>query len=377
VLIKASRDRSCSVQAFKLDTAHLKSTAASFPGAFLGNGSFAILSPNIKYHTSFWLQDAIGHGGAHNKLVGQDAYLHALSEVTTAYPSSDVKVHSAIFAADDRSRDTFVWFNSTAINRGPYAGQQPTQAQSHVHGIYRMRFDASGKVSDAWCYRNATAEEMSLLIRPEAAAPCSWSPSLRLQPCSWEAGDKYSCQIMAAAEAWAQEVWSKASLQALLKLSSPDIEYYDGTCLHRGSGPLVGSRALIDLLLKESLEYELGPVVQLALVPEGGGNKVFLHWSQSLICRRTGDLSAVDGACLLVFNQAGQVVQMLDYHNPVKGERAGLFKETHLVRIKPQAEGAAAAAAAPGVPGGSSGSQGMSSEVDEILARQEREWMNF
>jgi len=296
-----------------------------------------------------------------------------------------------LVASDERTNNAFIFFVADVKNTGNYGGLPATSATSAIAGVYRLLLDDAGEVTDVWLYRNGTPEERRHLLKGEHDTAsngsskggqqqqlASWAARTPLLACSWVVDPPFLSRMMLATNIWMTEVWSKASLQSLMAVASPDVLLCDGTGYEREQGhQLQGVEAVGRWLLQRCLRKDLGPVVNLAMVAEPQGNKVFVHWQQPVRERAAltvaqpqgGGEDAVDGILVLVFDERGKVAQVVDFHAPSAWERAALFRADAPPPVELDAGDVAGLAAA------SQAKQ--AAEEAEAMRRQEMEWTNF
>ncbi|KAJ9526986.1 hypothetical protein QJQ45_025311, partial [Haematococcus lacustris] len=282
----AGRVRHCKAgrnwQPVRAFVGNLQKAVVCLPSPFLPERAKSCplnLLDQTAYHPSCFSNDLFTAGAVQ----GPSAFDVAMKRWSTSYLQQCV--HNHIVAIDETQRDAFVYFAVDLLSKG----QQLEQRPSRVAGLYRLHLNESGAVSDVWLHRSGTAEERRHLVREEATPasthttpplPLAWAPATEQPlPCTWLVDEAYRRQCREAADSWAHHVCSK------------------------------GVASVGTWLLAQSLEYELSPRLPLSVVSEPGGNKVFTHWVQQVVCRKTGATSTMDGASMFVFDAAGRIAQ--------------------------------------------------------------------
>lgn len=290
------------------------------------------VSANFVFHPSVWYQEVAANKRSHKlSPPGPESYLVALTNWLTAYPES--KIEQLETACDPKTQEAFSFFVCALKNTGPFLKQNPTNKTSRIAGVYRHRMDSEG-VSHAWLFRSGTAEERRQLVRPEFTkvdghAFDQWS----FYPGAWTPDAKAHDAAMAAVSIWTHEVCSQGNMKALKPIVAEDVKLFDGVGLSSHPAPVIGRFALEEVLRKRAESYTLGGMVPLAVVAPKGSHKVWLHWSQALVCRQTGATSTVDGITIFVFDHSAKMYQIVEFRNPTSEEKAAVFREAHLMRI--------------------------------------------
>ncbi|GAX82539.1 hypothetical protein CEUSTIGMA_g9966.t1 [Chlamydomonas eustigma] len=263
-----------------------------------------------------------------------------------------------IGTTDGAEKDVFVYFASQIM---------ANELQS-LHGLYRVRLDASGDAAQIWCYRSSTPSELSSFLSASAMAsiPDAHCPTVNLhspRPCAWNISDAGKAQMLLTSQAWGQDVWSKASLQALHDMLASSFSYTEGSSFAEGSCacPRVADVEILEKkLCQRSAEYQMGEREHLSIATED--NKVYVHWRQPLTCRSSQDKEMMEGMSLLTFDQSNKLAQVFEYTSPTMKERQTfLLGREHSCQGELGLEVSEVNALPPGIDA-------------EALARQELEW---
>ncbi len=79
---------------------------------------------------------------------------------------------------------------------------------------------------------------------------------------------------------------------------------------------------LTDVLLKQGWTSH-GQKNDVAITPDGG--KAFVSWANEGV-EKSGEHNVLTGMSMLIFNKAGQIAQVVAFREPLKSEKASMFK---------------------------------------------------